>query len=88
MQTQRPNTYTINLSRNARSQQLNPVIEFSRNLDTHCQELFIDEVLTERVGTDDEIHPLLEAVYSNTPRPDYLLEWTSEFAVGGYGKAP
>ena len=49
----------------------------------------VDEVLTEIVGTDDNIHGLLEAAYSNTPK-DLLTYWSGHpnLLLEAMGKHP
>ena len=49
----------------------------------------LDEVLTEIVGMDDNIHRLLEAVYSNTPK-DLITYWSGHpnLLLEAMGKHP
>jgi hypothetical protein len=49
----------------------------------------VDEVLTEIIGTDDNIHRLLEAVYSNTPK-DLITYWSEHpnLLLEAMGKHP
>ena len=49
----------------------------------------VDEILNEIVGMDDNIHRLLEAVYSNTPK-DLITYWSGHpnLLLEAMGKHP